>query len=166
MTLTVKDADREYKEAYAALLSTHGTHSSIPKDEVNYISELHRAKMVTITNGGDFDAQILSQYSVARRVIEELCGEVPEIQKKVRQADKRRAMEQFVKDNADGVVTPADLAEAGDVSYATAMKFINENPVFFTKVERGSYLIRDVEAERQAAREQAADQPRTVRRKR
>ena len=74
-------------------------------------------------------------------------------------------MEDFVRDNIDAVITPKELAEAGDVSYATAIKFINENISTFVKVERGMYLIRDTEAERRAARS-ADDKPRLVTRKR
>lgn len=161
---TAKQIDTEFKDAYAKLLASSGSHESIPKDDLAYIGEIHRAKMVILATGGTPDARVLSQYSIPKKVIESICGETHEIQRKVKNVDRRRAMENFVRDNGDSIVTPAELAEAGGVSYSTAMKFINENPLIFTKTERGSYLIKDVEADRKAAMEKSA--PRKVRRKR
>jgi len=166
MNSTAKEIDTEYKTAYTKLLVNYGSHDSIPKDELSYIGETHRAKMVLLTVGGAPDARVLSQYSIPNKVIEAICGETYEIQRKVRHADRRRSMETFVRENADAIVTPNELAEAGDVSYSTAMKFINENPLVFTKTERGAYLIRDVEAERKAAMQESSPQKKTVRRKR
>lgn len=164
MTLTVKEIDQQFKDSYAELLATHQEHSQIPKDDLLVIGEIYRGQMVIFANNGDKDARLLSQYSIPSKVIEILCGEAPEIQRKVRNSDKRRAMTDFIRTNADQIITPNDLAEAGDVSYATAIKFINENPLSFIKTERGCYLVRDPEADRRAARE-AEDKPRTVRRK-
>lgn len=166
MYTTVKEIDAEFKAAYTKLLANYGTHSSIPKDELHYIGETHRAKMVILTVGGTPDTRVLSQYSISNKVIKAICGETYEIQRKVKHADRRRSMENFVHENADAIVTPNELAEAGDVSYSTAMKYINENPLIFTKTERGAYLIRDVEAERKAAMKESPPQKRTVRRKR
>jgi hypothetical protein len=166
MNSTAKEIDTEYKTAYTKLLVNYGSHDSIPKDELSYIGETHRAKMVLLTVGGAPDARVLSQYSIPNKVIEAICGETYEIQRKIRHADRRRSMETFVRENADAIVTPNELAEAGDVSYSTAMKFINENPLVFTKTERGAYLIRDVEAERKAAMQESSPQKKTVRRKR
>jgi hypothetical protein len=163
--LTVKEIDQEFKSSYRELLETHKSASLIPKDELNQIGEIYRAKMVILSNDGTKDARLLSQYSIPSKVIELICGEAPEIQRKVKKADRRRAMENFIRDNADSIVTPSELAEAGEVSYATAMKFINENPLAFIKTERGAYLIRDAEAERKAALQEGSSSKRVVRRK-
>ena len=163
--LTAKEINDEFKSSYLELLEAHEFVSLIPKEELNRIGEIYRAKMVIFSNGGIKDTRLLSQYSIPSKVIELICGEAPEVQRRVKNADRRRAMENFIRDNADSIVTPSELAEAGEVSYATAMKFINENPLSFIKTERGSYLIRDAEAERKAALQESPSSKRIVRRK-
>jgi predicted transcriptional regulator of viral defense system len=82
------------------------------------------------------------------RVIEQLCGEKPQVERRLKYADRRRMMENWCAENIDSIITPDELAEVGGVSYATAMKFINERIDLFRKVERGRYIVRDLRAEK------------------
>ncbi len=144
--------NEDFKRGYAKALAKYKSHELIPKDERFLIGERLRAAYVIDMHGGSPDASILSTYSIAGRVIEELCGSVPTIERKIRMADKRRAVEAWVKDNAGTTVTPQTISEVGDFSYSTAMSYINENVNTFIKVKRGFYLVRDPEAERAAHR--------------
>lgn len=144
--------NEQFKTTYAKALAKYKSHELIPKDERFLMGERLRAAYIIDMNGGSPDASILSSYSIAGRVIEELCGTVPTIERKVRMADKRKAVEAWVKDNVGVTVTPQTIAEIGDFSYSTAMSYINENVNTFIKVKRGFYLVRDQEADREAQR--------------
>jgi hypothetical protein len=140
-----------FRTDYLDLIDKYGNESSIPKDERFLVNETLRAQYVVIGNDGIADPAVLRQYSIAPRVIEAVCGEkagAPE--RKIRNADKRKTMENWCDDNIGVTVTPQTLAEIGDVSYATAISFINERVDMFFKVKRGFYLIRDYKAERLA----------------
>ena len=144
--------NERFKDSYEKALAKYKSHDLIPKDERFLIGERLRASYVVDMHSGSPDASILSTYSIAGRVIEELCGSVPTIERKVRMADKRRAVETWVKNNVGVTVTPQIIAEVGDFSYSTAMSYINEHVNTFIKVKRGFYLVRDQEAERAAQR--------------
>ena len=94
------------------------------------------------------DPTVLRQYSIMGRVIEKLCGEKPQVERRLKYSDRRRMMENWCAENIDSIITPDELAEVGGVSYATAMKFINERIDLFLKVERGRYIVRNLRAEK------------------
>lgn len=142
----------EFKRSYSQALAKYKSHELIPKDERFLMGERLRAAYVIEANGGSPEANVLSSYSIAGRVIEELCGSTPTIERKVRMADKRKAVQDWVQENAGTTVTPQTIAEVGDFSYSTAMSYINEQVNTFTKIKRGFYLVRDWEAERAADR--------------
>lgn len=142
--------NERFKDSYAKALAKYKSHELIPKDERFLMGERLRAAYIIEANGGSPDPNILSSYSIAGRVIEELCGTAPTIERKVRMADKRKAVENWVRENAGTTVTPQTIAEVGDFSYSTAMSYINEHVNTFTKIKRGFYLVRDWEAERAA----------------
>ena len=142
----------EFRRSYSQALAKYKSHELIPKDERFLMGERLRAAYVIEANGGSPDASVLSSYSIAGRVIEELCGSAPTIERKVRMADKRKAVQDWVRENAGTTVTPQTIAEVGDFSYSTAMSYINEQVNTFTKIKRGFYLVRDWEAERAADR--------------
>jgi hypothetical protein len=144
--------NEDFKNAYAKAVAKHKGDHLIPKDERFLMGERLRAAYVIEANGGSPDAAILSSYSIAGRVIEEFCGSMPTVERKIRMADKRRAVESWVKDNIGVTVTPQTIAEIGDFSYSTALSYINEHVNTFIKVKRGFYLVRDQDAERAAQR--------------
>ena len=142
--------DQKFKTAYRAALKAYGSDSAIPAEERRMLGERLRADYIVERYG--LDAAALTQHSIASRVIEELCGEAPVIERRQKIADRRRVVDAWVRDNAGVTVTPQTIAEVGGFSYSTAMSYINERVDAFTKVKRGFYAVRDVEAERNADR--------------
>ena len=154
--INTDNVDEEFRAEYQALLKKYdGNDSLIPKDERFIVTEKHRAMCVIRINEGVADPQVLSRYSIAGSVIRLLCGESAAgeaIARKQGSKDKRKIMTEWAEGNIGEVVTPQEVADAGGVSYATAIKFINENIGTFVKSGRGKYEIRDIKAERQAAK--------------
>jgi hypothetical protein len=84
---------------------------------------------------------------VAKTLIEELTGELPTQEKRVRK-DKTQELRGWVLKNLGKEFGTIELSKKLDCSYDTALKTIKENPFYFVKVRRGYYEIRDGEAER------------------
>jgi hypothetical protein len=148
MSLTAEAIDTEFKQNMAKLMGKYGKYS-VPKEEAAFVAEIARAKYACLAQGvSKPDPTVLRQYSIMGRVIEKLCGEKPQIERRLKYSDRRRMMENWCAENIDTIITPDELAEVGGVSYATAMKFINERIDLFRKVERGRYIVRDLRAEK------------------
>lgn len=148
MIPTAEAIQAEFKKNMAKLMNKYGKYG-VPKEEAYFISEIARAKHACIAAGSStLDPAVMQQYSVMTRVIEHLCGEVPKVERNLKYADRRRIMENWCRENIDAIITPNELAEVGGVSYATAIKFINERVDLFGKVERGRYIIRNLRAEK------------------
>lgn len=99
------------------------------------------------------DPSVLRYYSIPQSIIVEICGGIDvDVERRSRRVDKQRVMDDWIKDHIGHVVSPNDLAEAGGVSYATAIKLINGHAARFLRVGRGQYEVRDVESERAVAR--------------
>lgn len=155
---TPQQIDGWYKSEYQALQKKYGTEWLTERDhpELLYINEKYRAHMVVLASGGTPEAAALRHYSIPSSIISELCGdEEAEMERRVRRKDKRQAIKDWAQENVGLIVTPQDVAEVGDVSYATAIKFINENIGTFVKSGRGKYEIRDIKAAREAEKKKA-----------
>lgn len=147
MKLTTESIDAEFRSSMAALHEQYGLYR-VPRDKQMFVSEVYRAKHACLAAGSNtLDPVVMRQYSIINSVIEHLCGSIPEIERQVKYADRRKMMETWCTENIDAIITPADLAEVGGVSYATAIKFINERVDLFRKVERGRYIVRNLRAE-------------------
>ena len=148
MMLTVEDIDAEFKKNMSQLVKKYGKYS-IPRMEQFFVSEVYRAKHACLAAGSaKLDPNIMRQYSIMGRVVEHLCGSIPDPERHLKYSDRRRIMENWCAENIDATITPNDLAEVGDVSYATAIKFINERVDLFRKVERGRYVVRNLRADK------------------
>jgi hypothetical protein len=155
---TTQQIDNWYKNQYQALQTKYATEWLSERDhpELHYINEKYRAHMVILASGGTPEASSLRHYSIPSSIISELCGnEEAEPERRVRQKDKRQAIKDWTQENIGLIVTPQEVADAGDVSYATAIKFINENIGTFIKAGRGKYEIRDIKAQREAEKKKA-----------
>lgn len=145
---SIGEVDDEYKRAFSEALKRHGSYESIPKDELILIGERHRAECVFMATE-ERSSSVLRGYSIASRVIEELCGSSSiDPERKVRNVDKRKAVMQWMQDSVGSVVTVTDVAGAGQFSEATARKFMNEHLTYFLRVAKGKYEVRDAEADR------------------
>lgn len=70
----------------------------------------------------------------------------------MRLADKRAAIMLWAKDNLFAEVTAAQMGETVGVAAATAKKVMEARPDVFKPIGRGTYEVRDAEADRQFAR--------------
>jgi hypothetical protein len=146
--LSHETINEEFKRGMEKLIKKYGKYS-VPKSEQAFVSEVYRAKHACLIAGSTkLDATIMRQYSIMGRVIEHLCGSIPDPERHLKYSDRRRIMENWCAENIDVTITPAELAEVGDVSYATAIKFINERVDLFRKVERGRYIVRNLRADK------------------
>jgi hypothetical protein len=142
------DYNETYKKEFSAAAKKYGSPYSIPNDVLHAIGERLRAQSVVEKYDGNVTPNLLRSYSVPVSIIEEICGAKPVIEKKVKRADRRRAIEEWADENPGTTVTPQTLSEVGEVSYTTVMSIITERPDLFTKVKRGYYLVRDPKADR------------------
>ena len=92
----------------------------------------------------------MTTHMISRTLIEELVGEVPTLEKKSR--SKSNSLHDWVKTNAGRDFSTGDLISELSVSYDTVLKTVKENPLFFTKVGRGRYAVRDGITEREEAK--------------
>jgi predicted transcriptional regulator of viral defense system len=69
-----------------------------------------------------------------------------------KRSNKKEEVIYFIKQNIGETLTPAEIAEACEISMPTMYNFINSNIGYFKKVKRGVYEIVDAENERRKAR--------------
>lgn len=100
---------------------------------------------------GENVVSALVTHMVAKTLIEELTGETPELEKRVR-VDKSTQLREWALKNLGKEFGTTEIAKSLDCSYDTAIKSIKENPDYFVKVRRGYYGIRDGLAERESAK--------------
>lgn len=115
-------------------------------DRRPFWAEVARAKFCVLANPKVDVKETLRQYHVTAEVIIHLVGEMPEAsQPKKKRADKYDELIDWCKENHLLQVTPEDIAEQGDFSYATALKFIKDRPDLCRKVKNGLYELLDPE---------------------
>jgi hypothetical protein len=150
------EANDWFKARYQEMQLKYGTdwvNASVAA-EYELVCETTRAFYVLLAQDSSKpDASVLRYYSIPQSIIVEVCGGTDvDVERRSRRVDKQRAMDEWIKNHIGHVITPNDLAEAGDVSYATAIKMINGHAARFLRVGRGQYEVRDVESERAVAR--------------
>jgi N-acetylglutamate synthase-like GNAT family acetyltransferase len=69
-----------------------------------------------------------------------------------KRGNKQQEVLYFIKQNIGETLTPAEIAEACEISMPTMYNFISSNIGWFKKVKRGVYEIVDAETERRKAR--------------
>lgn len=141
----------DYQQEWANLIEQYGDKHSVPREASSVLSETLRAYHVIEANPDANPASVLRQYGVATAIIERILGETPDDhQPRKRRADKYQAIIDWCHEHALEQTSAEALAEIGDVSYQTALKFINDRVDLFRKIKRGVYEVRDVKAERAA----------------
>jgi len=97
-------------------------------------------------------AKAMSLYMVRPDIAKEILAEFDKLddgdnnQKKRR--DKYSAIQEWCVENVGVQVGAKQLAEIGEISYPTALKYISDHPDVFWKVVRGVYEVRDPAADR------------------
>lgn len=95
-------------------------------------------------------AKAAQHYNIDHKVIgADEFSEIIISEKKSKRKDKYALADKFVSENVYEVITTAQLAEVSGFSNATAVKYINDHPHHFRKVQRGQYEIRDPKLDRE-----------------
>lgn len=144
-----KEADQEYKQSFLELINQYGTATDIPTEKIQHIGEVNRAKCILGRYPDEDQVVLLRKYSVGQNIIALITGkEISQPTPKAKRTDKYAHIVEWCKQNVGEETTIYDIAEAGNVSYPTANNFVKTRPDLFTKVKKGSYIIRDPETER------------------
>lgn len=135
------------------LLEEYGDYSSIPYDEVHLINEELRAVYCFSTSPTMPTMEVLKYYNIDRRIwnrfLDNFTDDTRIVAKKKR-TDKYQSIIDWTKDHLFEQVTPQTIMDLADISYPTALKFINDRPDIFRKVKRGLYEVRDPQSDRKA----------------
>lgn len=136
--MTPESINKEYKE-------------SVMRDPENasLYSEICRAKFCLYSNPGESPGKVLKNYMIQNQVVEMLVGEVPAHEPKKKRADKYDELVAWCKENHLLQVSAEDVAEKGEMSYPTALKFIKDRPDLFYKIKKGLYEVRNPEIVKQ-----------------
>lgn len=148
--MTPTEIDAEFKAAFAELVKKYGKYT-IPYQEAARIADIARAKHVMLISQEralGAPARVMRDYGVPEPVIKELIGEVPEIEKKTKRADKYKSIFDWCNNNPGKETTVYEVAEVGGVSYATANQVVKDRIDYFKRVKKGLYIIRNPQQER------------------
>lgn len=138
-----------YQNHHRTLIKQYGGVSNVPREMIWMLQEQLRAHYIISSNPDGNPAVVLRQYGVPLSVIELVLGEAPtEHQRRQRRSDKYQTMIDWCLEHPLEQTSAEALAEIGDVSYPTALKFINDRIDLFRKIKRGVYEVRDVKTER------------------
>jgi hypothetical protein len=115
--------------------------------------ELYRANeilKVAERDGKDASAT-LREYGVSNSIVNELGIEAKPYVPKGRKNTTQDKLEQWAKENIGKTIKGGQqIADALEISYATANKFVQNRRDIFAKVKKGEYLVKDPVAERNA----------------
>lgn len=148
-----REAEREYQDAYERLIQEYGNATNVPREKHQHISEILRAKTILAYFPTENPVQILNKYLVVPNIVSLLTGELKltpptKDQRGGKRSDKQNAMVQWCKENIGKETTVYEIAQVGNVSYPTANTFVKNRPDLFSKIKKGSYIVRDPETER------------------
>lgn len=146
-----KQAEGEYVKALDVLIDQYGNATNVPAEKQRYISEILRAKYILARFPEEEPAKLLSKYLVIPSIATEILGtQNVTTQKKIvnKRQDKYQSIINWCKENTGNETTVYQIAEVGNVSYPTANNFVKNRPDLFTRIKKGSYIVRDPETER------------------
>lgn len=154
ITPEIENAKQTRQEKYEALLEKYGNYTNIPFDETFLINEELRALYCFNASPNLSKIEALKHYSIDRRIwnlfIEGITEDHLAISKKPKRTDKYDSIIEWTEEHLFEQITPQTIMEVGEISYPTAIKFINDRPDIFRKVKRGLYEVRDPKADRKA----------------
>ena len=150
MPLDPNTANAQYKATITRLIAEHGNSYAVPRDEWNEASETLRLHLTIHQMNGKVTKQLLSQYMFPPSIIAKVNPDFDGFEPKVKRSSKYNAVYQWLDENSGVEVTTQDLCTVTEMSYPTTLKFIENNPQYFSKIKRGVYKVRDPKAEREA----------------
>jgi hypothetical protein len=150
MTLTNEQAAEQYKQAIQDLINKHGGATNVPADEWREVAELTRLYQTINTLEGKVTRRLLSQYMFSPGTIAKVDPSLLEedISKQSR-SDKHKSIYEWLDANTGSTIATQEFADISELSYPTALKFIENNPQYFRKLKRGQYEIRNPKADRE-----------------
>jgi predicted phage-related endonuclease len=150
--LTDAEIITRHRTRWAQLVAQYGDSHAIPAQKAALAHERlraeHVAQIAISRNLGHQLPRFLADYGVYSSVIEELTGTQPDVERKVKRADKYQAINAWCADNPGKTTTVAEVAEVGGFSLSTANQLIKDRIDLFRRLKRGEYLIRNPAAER------------------
>lgn len=112
--------------------------------ERSFWAEVFRARWALYINSGDDPMTVAKSYNVQPEVIKWLLGEAPTLpEPKPKMVDKYQNIVDWCKANHLLQTDANKIAEVGEISYASALKFIKDRPDLFFKIKKGLYEVRD-----------------------
>lgn len=117
-------------------------------EQLGLLNEKLRALYVLQTTDGNMKpAAALSLYmvrqEVAKEILAEFGAEIAEEKNPPSRREKYSSIQEWCSSNVHAHVTTKQLAEIGNISYPTALKYISDRPDIFWKVGRGTYEVRN-----------------------
>lgn len=150
MALTLEQANQQYKDTINALLAKYGSATDIPHEQWREASETLRLHCTIISNDGQVTRELLARNMFSESIISKVNPDFTGFQPKAKRSAKYQSAYEWLDDNAEKTLTTQELADILEMSYPTALKFIENNPHYFRKVKRGEYQIRNPKVEREA----------------
>jgi hypothetical protein len=106
--------------------------------------ELLRTKWAIWYSRHDSIQQAVRRYGLSQELFKKLVGEeIKNPDKRHKRKDKYETVKQWCLDNHLVQTTVQKIAEIGEFSYPTALKFINDRPDLFYKIKRNLYEVRN-----------------------
>jgi len=110
----------------------------------SFWAEWMRAQFCLIVGDSNHPMETLKQYNVLPDVIKAILGEAPPPpEPKAKRSDKYQNLIDWCMDNHLLQTDANEIAEVGDMSYATAIKFIKDRPDLFFRIKKGLYEVRN-----------------------
>jgi hypothetical protein len=130
-------------------------------EELTYVNEKLRAMFVLQTTHGNMrPPAAMSLYmvrdDVAKEILEKYVGIDTEFETKAKRSDKYSAIQAWCKENVLAQVSTKEIADIGEISYQTALKYISDHPDMFWKISRGVYEVRDPVEDRKNDKKKAS----------
>lgn len=150
MFLTDEYIRQRYREWLGDVDSLVGEERS---QRLNWAQEKQRALWVLqATDGKMSAAKAMSLYMIRQDIAKEILAEFDTGQNGEPAARPRKekysTLNSWCRENVGAQITTKELAELGEISYPTALKYIADRPDVFWKVARGTYEVRDPAADR------------------
>jgi len=137
--LTPDEINNEYKKKF---------HED--PDNQHFWAEVMRARFCLLASAGDDPMSTLKNYNVTAEVIKHLTGELPAPpEPKQKMVDKYQTVIEWCMENHLLQTDANVVAEIGNISYASALKFIKDRPDLFYKIKKGLYEVRNPKIFRQ-----------------
>lgn len=149
------DPAADYKARFKEAADLFGGSELVPTSNIFTLSERLRAHYVVekAVRDGVNIVKELKIHSVDTNIIAEIVGLEPEEldeEIKPKRNTVRSLAEDWIIENAGKEVSLSFVSNETGLTYAQVNKMVKDRPDLFTKVQKGSYVLRDPKADREA----------------